>query len=282
MSLLQTIKSYNQFSNVEKEISDYILKHKEEIKDMTINDLATATYSSNAAIIRFCRKIGVNGYKEFKINLIQELEKNRNNNIYIDYNYPFHQDESINDIMNNIAKLSTATIEAVYKNINTKDLEKIAKIISNSQNVYCYANGDSLIRMMSFQNKLLKIGKHLINTAVLKDETVYSTFSTRNDCGLFISYSASSTSLLSNAKILKKHGTPIIVITANENAVLTKLADYTLIIPNLESDTNKIATFYSQMAFEYVLNVIYSIIYGIHYTKSHKNKNDVTFNQKEH
>lgn len=281
MSLIQNLVNKNHFSNAEKEIANYILSHSEEIKDMTISSLANATYTSNAAIIRLCRKIGVNGYKEFKINFVQELEKRRNSDIYVDYNYPFHMNESINDIMNNIAKLSKATIDAVYKHIDTKDIEKIAKIILDSKNVYCYANGDSLIRMMSFQNKLLKIGKHLINTAVLKDETVYSTFSNKHDCGLFISYGASSSSLLSNARILKKHGTPVIVITANGNAVLTKLADYTLIIPNLESNTNKIATFYSQMAFEYVLNVIYSVIYDIHYVKNHTNKNNVTLNQKE-
>ena len=279
MSLIQKISSYKDFSHNEKEIAKYILNHSDNIIHMTISDLAKATYTSNGAIIRFCRKIGVNGYKEFKINFIQELEKRRNEDIYVDYNYPFHQDESTNDILNHISKLTKSTIDVCYKNIEVKCLNDIAKVIVDSQNIYSYAIGDSMIRARSFQNKLLKIGKHMINTSHLSDEAVYSTHASKNDCGLFITYSATSSSLLHNAQILKKNGTPIIVITANEEAKLTKIADYVLIIPNLESKLDKIATFYSQIAFEYVLNVIYSLIYGMQYSINHQRKDDVSLNQ---
>lgn len=281
MSLIQKISNTKDFSHTEREIADYILNHSDDIIHMTIEDLVRETYTSNASIIRFCKKIGMQGYREFKITFIQELEKRRNDNTYVDYNYPFHQDDSTNDILNHIAKLTNSTIDICYKNINAKKIHKIAEIISNSQNVYSYAIGDSLIRAMSFQNKLLKIGKHLINTSALRDETAYTTHTTNKDCAIFITYSASSSSQLHDAQILKKHGTKIIIITSNEESALTRLADYSLIIPNLENKFDSIATFYSQIAFEYVLNVIYSIIYGIQYSENHKRKFNVSLNQKK-
>lgn len=278
MSLIENIKEKKNLSHVEKNIADYILLHRDQIKNMTITTLANETYTSNAAIIRFCRKVGAHGYKDFKINFIQELEKNRNNETYVDYNYPFRMDENTNDILNNIANLTKSTIDTIYKNSDVKMIEDIAKVITNSQNVYFYAVGDSLIRAMSFQNKLLKIGKNIINTSSLRDETSYTTLATKKDCGLFISYSGSSYAHLANAQILKKQNIPIIVISANDSSPLVKIADYPFLIPSKEDKFDSIATFYSQIAFEYILNVLYSLIYNIQYTKSHQIKNNITKN----
>lgn len=51
-----------------------------------------------------------------------------------------------------------------------------------------------------------------------------------------------------------------IVITADQNSLLAKNSDYLLIIPD-EEKRHKVATFYSQFAFEYVLNLIFAILY---------------------
>lgn len=58
MSLLLKLQYKKGFSNIEKEIADYIIEHKETIGDMRLVELAEATYTSTATISRFCRKLG--------------------------------------------------------------------------------------------------------------------------------------------------------------------------------------------------------------------------------
>lgn len=59
---------------------------------------------------------------------------------------------------------------------------------------------------------------------------------------------------------VKKSGAKIILITANRDSVLTRLSNNQIILPNKEHD-DRIATFYSQLAFNYILTVIYALLH---------------------
>ena len=50
------------------------------------------------------------------------------------------------------------------------------------------------------------------------------------------------------------------LLTANKNSPIYDYCDYKICIPDQEKKEN-IATFYSQLVFEYLLNLIYSLIY---------------------
>ena len=50
------------------------------------------------------------------------------------------------------------------------------------------------------------------------------------------------------------------IITANKESRIAKECDYCILLPDME-ENHKIATFYSQLAFQYVLNIIYSLLY---------------------
>lgn len=44
---------------------------------MNIAELASVTYTSNASIIRTCRKLNCSGFKELKQKLVQEIENQK-------------------------------------------------------------------------------------------------------------------------------------------------------------------------------------------------------------
>ena len=58
------------FTQSEKEISEYILNHGDAILNMSIKELAKKTYTSPATIVRLCQKLNYKGYNDFKIELI--------------------------------------------------------------------------------------------------------------------------------------------------------------------------------------------------------------------
>lgn len=61
-----TFEQLNQLNDIESELYSYILKHLGEVKEMSIRELAQATHMSSSTIFRFCRKIGYNGFAQFK------------------------------------------------------------------------------------------------------------------------------------------------------------------------------------------------------------------------
>lgn len=76
----EKIKSLNE---LELSVYNYIMKHKEEVRYMTIRELSQAVHVSTSTILRFCKKVGCDGYAEFrlmyKLYLEEEKQKPRVN-----------------------------------------------------------------------------------------------------------------------------------------------------------------------------------------------------------
>lgn len=72
----EVLQSYN---DLEMLVYNYVMEHKEEVKYMTIRELAEAVHVSTTTVVRFCKKTGCDGYSEFRIQfklfLKEEKEK---------------------------------------------------------------------------------------------------------------------------------------------------------------------------------------------------------------
>lgn len=62
-------------TDTEKEILEYFESHESAAVYLGINELSARLYISNATIIRFCKKLGLRGYNEFKYQVRRELEQ---------------------------------------------------------------------------------------------------------------------------------------------------------------------------------------------------------------
>lgn len=62
-----------QFPTQEQRVADYVKSHLDDISDMTIADLAHHCEVSKPTVVRFCRTLGCEGYREFKLRLAQNL-----------------------------------------------------------------------------------------------------------------------------------------------------------------------------------------------------------------
>ena len=74
MSIMTQLEFELDFSSSEKTIAKYILDNGEDILNLSVKELAKQTYTSPATIVRLCRKLGLNGYGDFKIKYSAELQ----------------------------------------------------------------------------------------------------------------------------------------------------------------------------------------------------------------
>lgn len=72
MFTYETIKSFNE---LELMLYNYIMEHKEEIKYMTIRELADAVHVSTSTVMRFCKKLECDGYAEFRVKFKMYLKE---------------------------------------------------------------------------------------------------------------------------------------------------------------------------------------------------------------
>ena len=73
---------FNDLTTTEQSVYSYILSNEEKVSYMRIRDLAEATHVSTATILRLIKKLGYDGFVEFrttlkyKVNEVSELDLN--------------------------------------------------------------------------------------------------------------------------------------------------------------------------------------------------------------
>ncbi|WP_072732862.1 MULTISPECIES: MurR/RpiR family transcriptional regulator [unclassified Paenibacillus] len=268
MKILTQLTDMNNFTPNEKSIASYILTHKELMLHLNIQELAKATYTSHSAINRLTHKLGLSGFKEFSIKLAREFQQDAQNISNIDPNYPFALGESSLQVAKDIAELMKETIEKNFAFMDEASLTEAAHLLDQAKRIFIYALGDSQIRAKSFQNKLIKINKYVVITTELSEWAYHTINLTPQDCAIFLTYHEKSPIFLKAAQHFSREKIPFITITANHQSELAKMSTICIQVPNDETKHAKIGTFSSQIAFDYVLNVIYSCIFQIDYANN--------------
>ena len=65
-------------SPAERKVADCVLANPRRTVEWSIAELAAAAAVSEPTVIRFCRSLGINGYREFKTTLIANLHRPEN------------------------------------------------------------------------------------------------------------------------------------------------------------------------------------------------------------
>ena len=261
-----------EFSESEKEIAKYILNHGEAVLSMSVKELAKHTYTSPATIVRLCKKIGLEGYNDFKIKYSAELQYDLQHTDRIDVNFPFQKDDSHPLICHKLASLSQEVIADTVKLIDFNQLHQIVDLVYHYPTIDIYGSGNSLLAAMSFQHKMMRISRD-VNLRVLHGEQIFMSYNTNPDrIGMIISYSGETNEVIQIAQTLKEKKTPLIVLTSIGDNRLSHYADYILNIGSREKIFTKIAPFASQISMEYLLNVIFSCLFQKDYEQNIQNK----------
>lgn len=262
MLLIEQLTTQENFTSNEQKIAHYILENLTQIPNMNIEQIAKQTYTSHSAVVRLAKKLNFEGFRDFKIALSEAAYNKRYTQEQVDANFPFEPQDSSDQIAKKMADLTIETIKLTQLQINGKLLEDAAAILTKANRIFLFAKGDSQIRARSFQNKMIKINKFLIVADEYADEAWTAANLTPTDCALFVTYGAKSPQ---HAKILtyfQEKRIPSVLLSGNPNAALNQLATLPIIISQNEYDFLKIGTFSSQVAFQYVLDTLFSILYA--------------------
>ena len=164
MSLIDNLSNEKLFTKSEIEVINFIKENPNLVLNMTIGELANQTFSSNTTIIRICKKLGFNGFRDFKIEYLRNIESLKYLNNETDFTLPFQENEPTWQIINSISNVYKDSINLINSELNTAELEDIVEVLDTSPRTFVFGIGYSKITAMNFINKLVKIGKFFILT----------------------------------------------------------------------------------------------------------------------
>lgn len=233
MSCISKIKNANHLTETEKKLSDYILSNYSTIPFETAQTLAEKVETSAAAIIRFSKKLGYNGFTQLKLDLAQETVEMKPKS---DFFSSIKEHDPLDVIVKKAEATTINTLEQTYQLINFETFSNAIEALKMAKTIYLFGIGASAICCMDLAQKLSRIGKPTIFFQDFHTQLPASYYITENDVALAISYSGKTREILTAMQNAKEKGATTISITQMNNSALHKLSDYLLFLPTLEKN----------------------------------------------
>jgi DNA-binding MurR/RpiR family transcriptional regulator len=234
-------------TKAEKKVIEGILNiPPEEIIYLSISDLAARLEVADATLVRFCKKLGYNGFQDFKLQLSHEIGMMNS----ADTDCP-------------TTRVAMQMVDAINDTSHALEYAKclkIADLIIKSNKICAFGVGKSAIAAMEISNVLARIGIVASYTSDPHLAAMMTGNMKKGDTVILFSVSGSTKDVIDTAHIAKKNGVNIVVITCYDLSPLAKYADYILLSTRREAayEGGSVATIVS---ISYIIGVLYSAIY---------------------
>jgi len=218
---------------VNLKIGEEILRDPASVVDVSIKSFANRIGVSEPSVIRYCRSIGCDGFKEFKKYLTQSLVLEQK----------FSRPETASDTEEGggderFSRLS-GSVSAALRSVSETDhfdrIDAVAKTLMGSQTIAVFGlGGSSAVLAMEAQNRLFRLGLHVIAHQDSYMQRMTAATLKKGDTILIISSTGQPATLVDAARIGRTYGA-ICVVLAPAGSPLARTAD--VLVP-IELATN--------------------------------------------
>lgn len=254
-------------SGAEKGIIEFILHDPKVIVGLTIHECAKASYTSPSSVVRLCRKLGFDGYKEFHQSLVYELAlldldlKEKSKEITFQ--------DSLHDIIEKVTSKNILSLDNTAKLMDDNTVKACVDLMLHSRSICLFGMGASLLVAKDAYLKFLRINK----PCIINDDWHAQLLQARNmiseDLAIAISYSGMTKEVIECIKAAKEKGAKVIAITRFEDNPLAKLADYNLSVSATEFIFRS-GAMSSRIAQLNIIDILYAAYVNQHFDDSLK------------
>lgn len=247
------IKSlYNSFSKTEKKIADYIFENDNRIIYMSVTEFAENCGVGETSIVRFCRKINLKGYQEFKLVLARESVDPQEN-----LHEKISGNDDITEIINKITAVNIEALQNTSRVLSISALNRAIDAILATEKLDIYGVGAAAFTAGDAKYKFMRIG---IKCEFFSDphlQCMSAINLNERSAAMGISFSGSTKDTVDSLSLAKKAGAFTIAITNFEKSPITKFADVVL-LSSAEETPLRSGALTSKIAQLQVLDVLYT------------------------
>lgn len=260
-SLLKIKEALIDLKPSEKKVADYILNNTDEIVSLSISELADRSQTSESAVVRLCKALHYNGYKDMKIDLASELGSQKNEvSKYTD----IRAGDNLETIIENVCHNNKKSIEDTFKVLDYENVKKAVNAIHKAKRIDFYGVGASGIIAMDGQQKFMRINKFCQAYTDSHLQITAAATLKKGDVAIVISYSGETVDIIQSMRVAKESGATIIAITKYGNSTVSEEADIKLFLSSPETSLRS-GAMGSRIAQLNMIDIIFSGVASIEY-----------------
>ncbi len=223
-TLVMIDSMYKSLSRTEQKIADYIKSEPETVVYATLTYLAEKAGAGDTSVLRLCRKLGFQGYQEFKLSLAQELVHRVTSE-----DGDVHEDDSLATIASKITSENKSFLENTLALLDTQEMQKAIDAMQRAGKIYFIGVGSSAYTAEDAKYRFMRLG---FNTECITDSHVMAMAATLmrpNDVLFAVSTSGSTKDVVDTVRSAKENGAFFVCLTSHAKSPITQYADAVLL-----------------------------------------------------
>lgn len=268
MDIEWRIRQATELTPAEQQLAQVVLAMGERIQATSIKELARAASVSIATVHRFCKKIGLEGFKELKIELARSMAASGDASMPVDINFPFNAGDDAQTIVPSIRSLYEATLRDTCELLDASELRRAAELVGRARRVGIYTQSHNLYPAQMMCDRLLSIGHDAFCHEDVERQYRCALAADKHDAAIFISYSGLTPEVGGRIDVLTRNQVPIVFVgTPGARLRHPGLAAY-LLVSDREHLQDRITQLASHIAVQFVLDALFSCVFANTYDES--------------
>lgn len=244
-------------SEAERKVAEYVFREPKKTLHYNVSELARQSGVSQAAVVRFCKRIGLGSYNDFKLRLARD--------VFSDFDERFMPDldlESMTSperVIRRVIGFSQRGLSLLGAILDPKALEEASYKIIGASMTALFGVGASGIVANDFLQKLLRIGLPSSFTPDTDLQVTAAASLKPTDVAFVVSYSGENAGMVEVAKQASLRGATVISLTMDSANTIRSIATIKLLVPASEKIYRQAAVT-SRINQLTVVDILYSII----------------------
>lgn len=190
---------------------NYIQDNLDKIPQLSISKLSENAHVSLSTVNRALKKMGYEGYKEFKEHIRQTKNERKKNGFSKEVNQAIQKNE--------------IEITRTINQLSAEDIEEAIKLIDRHSHIIIFSTGLSSNVAREMMNKLQIFGKDCVAHDDFDYMKYYASRVRRDTLIIAISVSGETPEIVSAIKLAKVHQAKVVALTADSLSTIAGLAD---------------------------------------------------------
>ena len=213
MTLMETVKgALGEMTNSERQVAAYYFGHAGDFAFFTLDKMADAVETSTTSVLRFCRRLGFVGYKDFQQAVRQELHRQPD---LLDKLHRTQSSAPGDELLNKTVVQDIACIQQTFTTIPYDRIVDTVRLLWKARRVYTFGMKESFALAHYAYTRIgaVRGEVHLLGAGLNGEVETLLDLTPADVCLVFLFHRYTKQSL-SVLEMLKKQGVPVVLVTA--------------------------------------------------------------------
>ena len=247
----------DSLSEAERKVAEYVFREPKKTLYFNVAELARQSGASQAAVVRFCRRIGLGSYNDFKLRLARDVFRGSDERFMPDLD--LESGASPENVIKSVIGESQRGLSLLGAMLDPRAVEAAADAIAGATMTALFGVGASGIVANDFLQKLLRIGLPSSFTQDLDLQVTAAASLRKTDVAFVVSYSGENAGMVEAARQARSRGATVVSLTMESPNAVRAIADIPLLVPASERIYRQgaVTSRINQLT---VVDILYSII----------------------